>query len=396
MKKQMVKVLLSTMLCVAMVGTTCFAATDLTTTTGQTITGDNTVENPIYKVVIPTDLVYAVDAFEQKGQSQIYSEDFNIINKSNVAVKVDVKVKATPKAGVTLVDSADKVSEADDSKNLFLGVEVPSAVAEDADAGAVYLATDGTTTLEDMVVDDDGTYYKSDAVLQAVKDDNTATGTAKKDEMINTTAVTGTYTKSAKVGIGTDDTVLTFALKGADYITYYDDATDITSKAQAFQKVAGTEDGTTTFRFTGSVNTKAAWAAQDISATAVYSLIGLSPSNYTALIDKEVAIDDADNAHCYVVETAGPSIANTTAVAALGTDATWTLDFGAGNLAATGIEKITFVKSTGATSTVSASYFELSGNTLTIKSAITDVNTRLTVVFNDEAATSIGISVARS
>lgn len=394
MKKQMVKVLLSTMLCVAMVGTTCFAA-DITSTTDQTITGDNTVENPIYRVVIPTDLKYAVDAFEQKGQSQIYSEDFNIINKSNVAVKVDVKVKATPKAGVTLVDSADKVSEADDSKNLFLGVEVPSTVTEDADAGAVYLATDGTTALEDMVVDGDGTYYKSDAVYQAVKDDNTVTGTAKKDEMINTTAVAGTYTKSAKVGIGTEDTVLTFALKGADYITYYDDATDIASKAQAFQKVAGTEDGTTTFRFTGTVNTRAAWAAQDISATAVFSLIGLSPNNYTSLKAKEVAIDDVDNAHCYVVETAGPSIANTTAVAALGTDATWTVDLGSGELAATGIAKVQFSKS-GTLTNLNTANWSFANNTLTVKSATADAYTSFTITFNDDAGTVIEVSVARS
>lgn len=385
MKKRLTKILLATTLCIAMVGSTCFAAGGeiKNPSLGGSIEGESGVVNPIYRVVIPTALTYAIDAFEQQGQSQIYSGDFSIINKSNLPVKVDVKVKATPKTDVTLVASAAEVSETDTTKNLYFAAEFPSAVVETAAAAAEYETPDGVQ-LGGMV--GDGTKYYKDAATETAVG---ASGGTSQKTMVDTTAVAGTYTKSAVTGLATTDTTLTFALAGAEYISYYDDATTL---LPAFKQVAASEAGTTAFRFTGTVNSKAAWADADLKAAAVYNFIGLTPANYTALKAKEVAIDDSTKAHGYVKEDNAPTIANTVASVAVGSNATWSVDLGAGTLAAAGISKITFVKGSS-TSNLGSTYYTFTNGTLTILPIISDTYTAFKVYFDDDAGTTMDITV---
>lgn len=291
MRQRAIKTLMAATLCVAMVGGTAIAAPLTNPATGGQVTGTSTVENPIYKIEVPTDLVFAIDPFVQKGQSQIYSEDFSMINKSNVAVRVDCAVTLAAGTDVVIKDSADDVKETGTEKLVYMEAEVPSAVTETAETAAAY---------ETALKKDNNDYYAA-TVAGGIS------GATDADEMVDTTAVAGTYTQKAKVGLksGTTPTKLTFALKEADYTTYYT-AADKSTSAKQFKNVAANNAGSATFRFGGKVNSKATWAASAVTATVDYTFNGLTPENYTALIAKEVA-----NSHAYVVEDMDPSIAAT-------------------------------------------------------------------------------------
>lgn len=88
MKRKIATTLTAVTLCTAMLGSTAFASSfdgeldeDVLTAGGQEITGDSGLENPVYSIVVPTTLDFAVDPFEQKGASQIYSKDFYMVNE---------------------------------------------------------------------------------------------------------------------------------------------------------------------------------------------------------------------------------------------------------------------------------------------------------------------------
>lgn len=292
MKRKFLSMLLVAAMCTSMMGTVCFAAggeLDGDDMTGATITGDATVENPVYKVVVPTDLTFAIDPFEQKGSgSQIFSEDFSMINKSNVAVRVNAAVTVAGKdSTVTLKTTEADVKEDDSSKQVYIAVQVPSAVAGTAAAAAKYPTSLGT--------DSNGDYYDNSLA-------DTDLTLTEVTEVVDVTGVTGTYTTSAKVALDAEGKAnCLFALDKAVYTEYYS-AKDKSTTAKQFKTCAASEAGVATFRFTGKVNSKAAWAAGDVTASVTYTFIGLSGDNYTALLAKNV-----ENTHAYVVEDADPT-----------------------------------------------------------------------------------------
>lgn len=284
MKRKVVKTLLTTAVCVSMLGTTCLAAGTPppqldSTNMSSTIEGDSTVQNPIYKVSVPTKITFAVDPFEQKQQSQIYSQELQLINKSNVPVQVTAAVKVVGKVDttdadnpvklVTVVDAENKVTETNDAKKVYVAVEVPSDVTETKANAAAY-----PTALKKS--DTTGKVYDANQVP-----DDVADATALTD-MVDVTAVKGTYTTSKKVTVGEEDSKLVFALAGATYQEYCTDKTDLTKTAVQYKEVAASEAGSAVFRFCGKVNTKAAWADGDLKATVKYDLIGLTGTNYSA------------------------------------------------------------------------------------------------------------------
>lgn len=301
-KQKFVKTLLVTTLCTAMAASTCFAGAttgggELSSTAGSQIEGVADVINPVYKVVVPTNLTFSIDPFSQKGQSQIYSEDLPIINKSNVPVRVNVNVKVEPKdATVTLVETEAKVSETNSDKIIYMAAQVPTAIAETKDAAAAY-----TTPLEK---DGSGKYYDAS--------DKPGSGTTVADEMVNTTNASGTYTDSVKTTLDSIGVDMLFALQKADYVEYFKES-DASFKGQEYKQTAASEEGTAVFRFWGKVNSKAEWAAADVKATAKYTFLGLSSDNYDALKGLEVDAEAGGKAHGYVAENAAPTFTSTTA-----------------------------------------------------------------------------------
>lgn len=344
MKQKITKTLLAVTLCTAMLGSTALAAPGELNDPAQggTVQGSSTVENPKYKIVVPTNLVFAIDPFEQKGQSQIYSEDFSMINKSNVPVRLDCAVSLAAGTDVTIKDAASDVTETGTEKLVYMEAEIPSAVTETTAAAAAY-----TTALE---TDSNGDYY-STGVL-------TSGGTAA-NEMADTTAAAGTYTQNAKVGLKSSaPTKLTFALNKADYTTYYTAADKSTSDKQ-FKNVAASQAGSATFRFSGKVNSKASWAASAVTATVKYTFNGLSDTNYSALIAKQVT-----NTHGYVVEDTDPSIAATGTYNKSTGAITATVNLGTGAKATT-IKSVTYGSNNNPTTVLPADNYSVSGTTFT-------------------------------
>ena len=291
MKRRMATTMMAATLCTAMLGSTALAADPNkelgeAEMGGSTITGDSEVENPTYKIVVPTTLEFAIDPFQQKGQSQIYSKDFYMVNKSNVPVQLDCAVTLAAGSGVELKNSAEEVTETNSDKLIYMEAEIPGTVAETtASAPAAFktaLKTDGTDYWEASVAP--------------------STATTAAEEMLDTTDAKGTYTTSKKVGLGTAEKTLSFALKEADYQEYFT-AEDKSASAKQFKQVATSQAGSTAFRFSGKVNTKATWAAKAVTATVKYTFNGLTPTNYADLTKTPVA-----GAHAYVEGSKDPAL----------------------------------------------------------------------------------------
>lgn len=286
MKRKMVTTLMAVTLCTSMLGSTAFATAfdgnlgeSNLGDTGVTVEGDSGLENPTYKIVVPTTLDFAVDPFEQKEQSQVYSKDFYMVNKSNVPVQLDCAVTLTAGTDVTIKDKAEDVTETNSDKLIYMEAEIPGAVTETTADPAAYptaLVTDGTDTYEN------GTGKAPSGATTAVED------------MEDTTEATGTYTSNKKVGLGTTEKKLSFALDKATYKDYFT-KDDKSTSAKQYQKVAASQAGSAAFRFSGKVNTKATWAANAVTAKVKYTFNGLTGTNYTALTGTPVA-----NAHAYV------------------------------------------------------------------------------------------------
>lgn len=283
MKRKMVTTLMAVTLCTTMFGSTALATFNGELgesnlgDTGVTVEGDSGVENPTYKIVVPTTLNFAVDPFEQKGQSQIYSKDFYMVNKSNVPVQLDCAVTLEAATGVTIKDKAEDVTETNNDKLLYMEAEIPSDVTETNADPAAYnpaLVTDGTDAYETGKAP--------------------ASATTAVEDMVDTTDAKGTYSSSKKIGLGTTEKKLSFALEKATYKDYFT-ADDKSTTAKQYQAVAASEAGSAAFRFSGKVNTKATWSASAVTAKVKYTFNGLTGTNYAALVATPVA-----NAHAYV------------------------------------------------------------------------------------------------
>ncbi len=298
MKKKIVASILSVAICASMLGTTCFAAaTDKTLTgdsteTDKTITGDSEVKSPIYSVVVPTTVEFGIDAFEQAGQtnSQIASAELPIYNKSNVAVRVQADIKVEPKDDtVTLVDSASEVTETDTSKNLFIGLEIPKKV--DLKLGTAADATGAdATAMASYTKHSDGKLYLTTGLTSEDTDAGGAfngEGAAAAAD-IQAQAITGNtidYPAGTEsdpqyiIALGADEVSVAFALDKAAYYKVYSKSSDGTG-TDKFYKAASATDGGTVFRLTGTVNSRAPWAASDVKASVTYSFLGIRGANY--------------------------------------------------------------------------------------------------------------------
>jgi len=307
MKKRITKTLLAVTLCTAMAGTPCFVAgattADKDAVTSGSATGDATVTSPKYKFAVPTDLTFAIDPFKQGGQSQIYSEEFMMINKSNLPIRMDCTVKLSgASSGVTIKEKEEEVTETGTDKLVYVAAEIAKSVNEFPEGAAAYATSLGKAGTD---------YYLNSLATDLAGLSTPVTITEVTDEMVDVKSLKGDYdANSVKVGLNasTEGVKLGFALAGATYQEYYT-AKDKSTKDSQFKTVAANGAGSASFRFTGKVNSKAQWTngTDKFTATVTYSVIGLSPENYTALTANANA-----NAHAYVVESQAPTFSAST------------------------------------------------------------------------------------
>ena len=365
--------------------------------TGGDIDVSATVEPPVYKISVPTSLDFYIDPFQQLAAGQITSDDFVIINKSNVALKVDATITVAGKdSTVTLKNAATDVTETSTDKLAYVEAEIPSVITETPAAGAAFVEDDFETAYGTMfkgTVGDTTKYYVATS-SSAVADE-----AAANTEMVDTTNAAGTYTTSKKAAIDTTNgTTLTFALDKANYIDVYDTYDATAKSGVAFKDVAANGKGTAVFRFSGKVNTTAAWADGDITGNIAYTFTGLTPELYTANAAKVGA-----DAHAYVVPApteAAPSIEELSYTMTEGQDVVITVNEGAGDLAADDITKITYTGTSGSAKELADTNYTYEDGTLTIKASFIDtlfaanISSRdYTIVFNDSAPTSVTITL---
>lgn len=311
MKKKVLSAILASMMTISMLGTQVFAAggelTDPDGTTG-TIEGESGLKEPIYNVVVPTDLVFSVDAFEQGERSQIYSVDFPIVNRSNLNVKVSVSLKVvdnTTAQDITfLADPADVTKDGTNKdKEVYIAAAVPATVTSTLGTDVNQMV--GTDTLYKVTSDQDATgiiikaagdaaaitlAQTINATMYAAGENPVATAVLTKPVMAEGTfAYTGTK-NFVEVPLSDENTTIYFALAKAAYGTeYYSDAD---TKAKAYSAMAASDEGVTSYRFYGIVNDSAKWAEKDLKATAKYDFIGLSDSVYADYLATNIEIGE--------------------------------------------------------------------------------------------------------
>lgn len=342
MKKQKFLSLLLAATMVVSMGTSTVSAAqseltssgDMTTTEGGYIQDDSELQEPIYKVVVPTQMAFALDPFEQAGKSQIHSADLTITNKSNVPVKVEVEITTTDKAGDDVVFKATEaeVVETNTDKLVYMAAEIATSVSETADTPksftnpVKYVNADQTTT---------------DALGNKATASTGTPGAGDEIKYTDVKSVSASYGESTtKVTIdGENATKIAFALEKADYIKYT--KTDDLGTEQGFLNTATGNKGSAAFRFYGKANTKAAWANNELSAKVAYTFLGLTGANYTKLTT------GATGGQGYVkLEEAPTFTADETALVINYTK-------GLGNKALKSIDKIEFVHPTKGTFDVS-------------------------------------------
>jgi|GEM_PF-3580675 len=87
--------------------------------------------NPVYKVIVPTDYSFTVDPYEIVDEgSMIGSPDFYIINKSNVPIQLDLSLKIGAREGIELDVKSTKaeVNHEGDLKQIWFAAAVPLSV----------------------------------------------------------------------------------------------------------------------------------------------------------------------------------------------------------------------------------------------------------------------------
>jgi hypothetical protein len=115
-----------------------------------TIDGDSTVKTPILDVVVPTNINFALDPLQLSGQTtgnQIASANYKVINKSDVAIRVDFNLIATLASGVKFVEKSALSSAQNAPKNIYFAALGAKSVVPNSLTHAT-AATDTTAVFD--------------------------------------------------------------------------------------------------------------------------------------------------------------------------------------------------------------------------------------------------------
>ena len=338
------------------------------TPAGKTVTVTTEVSEPVWNIVVPTTMPMALDPFAlNDGASQVYSPDFTVVNKSQVAVKATATV--TLSGAAVFKDNAAAVTETNTDKLALVQAKVANSVNVTTKAGTF-------TTVAAL----GGEYF-----LDSLNVANAATFTT--DSAVDVDKVEGVYNASSPaVNLGTAATKVEFALQKADYMKYYTTSTK-SAVAYEYRNMAADKKGVASWRFVGKLNSYAAWQASDITATVAYSFAGLTPENYAAAVLE-------DGGHQYISKSLAPSIETTSYTTANNTPVVVAMSFGEGMRAATGVASVKV-----GDAALNQVFYEISGTNITFKAnyinAIREdgTNVAITITFNDSANTAVVVTL---
>lgn len=420
------KKFLSTVVASALVATTM--AMPVMAADGGSVDVDVTTKTGVLRVKVPTTLAVAVDQFEIGNTgAQIASDDFDMVNLSEMDVKVGITSTVTlgtdiglasgkeatkgdeawlAVAAMTGADSYDIASTADTTEKAWdLSEQNANVTTFGADKKAeqtFYLAKSaGTAEYKLAVAGTDGKVSQQ-AYAQFYKlTEQSLTGGSENDELKALLESQDVYSATA----ATDDTVLTRTEKGgtltyASGTTYYtaaDTATPVTAmdsssaNAKYVYAAMDADGGAAGFTYVGKLSKdRETWTAEDIKNINIsYTLTGVTGTNYDAVKN------DCTYGY-YKAKNAAPSISTTTYTYTAGTAVEVPVNLGVGTLAATGVESVSFNNNGTVTSLPSTRWSYSNGKVVFngdycgLLNNITRVHT---ITFNDTAKTTVNVTL---
>ncbi len=314
---------------------------------------------------------------------QVVSLNYGVVNKSTDAktVKVDFAATYTAEDGkkaIEFVDSETKAQAYDETNNvdgakagehkMYLAVASATALPTantyakttdiTIDSGKTYYTKSGSdyTKVASPALGDIGTYYEATTVI------GTEISAAELSDVTMTKATLGNQvfakgsSNQAETSIAYSLGKATYALKDGETIDFTTTQADLANKLEI--SILG---GVAGFTLTGAVNADADWSEADaasITITPTYTIATATGS--------EANVDSG--AYNQVVLEAGPS-APVTVNFDTTNGATFSVNFGMGELAATKVNSIQYSTdgTTYKTFGTPANVYTISGNTVTIK-----------------------------
>ncbi len=317
------KKVLSTVVASTLVATTM--AVPAMAAEGGSIDVPVTTKTAVLRVEVPTKMNISVNQFEMGDDgSQIYSSDFDMKNKSEIPVKVDVTSTADLKTSTKLVATKSAAETSSEEGEVWMAVAAKTGASSFADgtATAIKDLTEGNKNVTTFEQGKDAaaakgtagqTFYlnKSDAMayklLNAAEDASeieyaqfyelTAKTVADDAALAALLADNDIYVATAAAA---DGQALTKVAKGGTHTyasseVYYTASLESTAKASidtAKLYVYGNgnvdTDGAAAFRYIGRLSgAQETWTKDDITQVSIkYDIVGVQESKYTEIKDE--------------------------------------------------------------------------------------------------------------
>lgn len=400
---------------------------------GDTVNVIVTTKSAILRVAVPTSLAVAVDQFEMSDSGvQVYSGEFTMENKSEIAVKVGIESTADLKAGTKLVGTKAAAEGSTVAGEAWLAAAAQTSAGKyietsGKDVGDLTEASDnvatfiqGTDANANKGTASQTFYLKKASAAYKLLNAGESAATLSYAQFYELTAETvgdaddlADLLKDNDVYVATavaaNGQALTFVAKGGTHTynsseVYYTAALTATPKASIDSTklyvyadgTADATDGKAAFRYIGNLSgAQEEWSASDITNVHIkYEIVGVKDTKY-----------DEVKAECtyglYKKAEAAPSIATKTYTMTANTAIDITVDLGAGDLAATAVSKV--MDPTGAWDYLKgdnqASY-DASSKKITLSAGMVDACMsanvdHISVVFNDDEETTVRIDLTK-
>lgn len=397
-----------------------------------------TTKTPVIRVVVPTSMEVAVNQFEMgDAGSQIYSNAFQMENKSVIPVKLSVTSTATIAADTKLVATKAAATASTKEGEAWLAVAAQTSdgkyietAGKDIDDLTEESANVTTFAEKDATQKAEQTFYLNASSTMAYKllnasEDAADIQYAQFYELTEKTFTSGKETDELNEALKTQDIymIATASIADGAAITKLDPTTSQTwAGANTYYTVAQTAtakgsidtsklyvygdgtvnatEGKAAFRYIGKLSGgQETWSDTDLSKISVaYSIVGVLQNAYDDLKATTGALTYGLYKEPAPAEKA-PSIPTATAKMEANKPVTFNVDLGAGDLKATGIAS---VSNAGTTTAIPASAYSFADGVLTITAervnALLNANLstkKYDVTFDDKNKTVVTITLEK-
>lgn len=390
---------------------------------------DLTTKTGVLRVEVPTAMAIAVDQFEiAHTGAQIQSGEFDMVNKSEMAVKVDVTSTATLGTGITLVSSTNAASTSTgDEAWLAVAAKTASDSYDDGKTDSktetLYDLTDANSNVKTFGGTENNakqTFYLgkgsgSAAYALAIPDTNNkasvsyaqfykltsiATQPTSDDELQEAVNEGDVYVVAAtdnakdkavvtKIAKGATVSASTFANTNTYYTADAEPATTLSNSEKYVYASMGTAGEAAGFTYVGKLsNAKETWTKDDIKKINIaYTIKGVTGTKFNEVKD--------DCTYGLYKDDVAPSIATKSYTMTAGTALEIPVNLGVGSKKATQVAKVML----GTIDQLAGGYVTYADSKITVTSGCVDYlrgqggTQTLKVIFNDSGNTEVDITL---